>query len=310
MVPLNIKLPDVFLEEEDRCGYTVTKQMKELWAVLLDILVQIQNICDKHGIEYVATGGTLLGAVRHGGFIPWDDDIDLAMTRKNYQRFRRIAEKELTYPYFLQTETTDPSSIRRIAKVMRLDTTAILKSEINRGFSYAQGIFVDIFPLDNIPDDTDKMYLFFNEIKQLNFLCHRFRNRVHNDLSNKNFLKSVLGGIVSLFNIKNKYYFILDRTAQKFNDIETEFCGEVTFDQDFFINRGKTIGFKKSELKETKDVKFEFLMMKIPVMCEDYLARYYGNWREYEIGTSLHGELLVDTDKSYKDYLNKFKKSK
>ncbi len=82
MVDLKIKLPDGFLDEEVRCDYTITHEMKKIWAVELDLLEKLLNVCKKHGIKIFASGGTLLGAIRHKGMIPWDDDIDMMMFRE------------------------------------------------------------------------------------------------------------------------------------------------------------------------------------------------------------------------------------
>ena len=100
MVDLKIQLPEGFLKEEERDGFLVTSEVKELWAVLLDILMQIDAICKNNGIEYFLCGGTLLGAVRHKGFIPWDDDLDIMMKRNDYNRFCEIAPFALQQPYF------------------------------------------------------------------------------------------------------------------------------------------------------------------------------------------------------------------
>ena len=117
MVDLNIVLPDGFLNEEVRCGYTVTKQMKEVWAVELDMLEKLLSVCKKHDIKIFASGGTMLGAVRHQGFIPWDDDIDMMMFRDDYEKLCKVAQEEFEYPYFFQTEYTDVGSLRGHAQL-------------------------------------------------------------------------------------------------------------------------------------------------------------------------------------------------
>ena len=100
MVDLQLTPPEGFLGEEVRCGYTVTKQMKEVWAIELDLLKQFDIICEKHGLHYCVAAGTLLGAIRHGGFIPWDDDIDVYMLRNDYNKLMMLAN-EFKSPYFL-----------------------------------------------------------------------------------------------------------------------------------------------------------------------------------------------------------------
>ena len=155
--PLNIKiqLPDNFLDAEIRDGYQVTAKMKKIWAVELDLLCEFQRVADKYGIKYIANGGTMLGAVRHKGFIPWDDDIDLMMMRDEYDRLCEIAPKEFRHPYFFQTEYSDPGSLRCHAQLRNSETTAILDDEKNGHFHFNQGIFIDIFPLDAVPDDKN-----------------------------------------------------------------------------------------------------------------------------------------------------------
>ena len=107
MVNLEIKLSPSFFKEESQNGFLISKTRKELWAIELDLLWQFRKICEKYKLTYWLDGGTLLGAVRHGGFIPWDDDIDITMPRKDYDKFVQYASKELKYPYFLQNDWTD-----------------------------------------------------------------------------------------------------------------------------------------------------------------------------------------------------------
>jgi lipopolysaccharide cholinephosphotransferase len=88
----------------------VGEMPSDLEETMLDMLLEVDRICQANGIPYFLIGGTLLGAVRHGGFIPWDDDVDIAMNRDDYERFCVVCNRELdTDKYFLQNQLTDPS---------------------------------------------------------------------------------------------------------------------------------------------------------------------------------------------------------
>lgn len=125
--------------------------LRECQLKQLQILREIDRICRKHHIEYWLDGGTLLGAVRHGGFIPWDDDIDIAMRLEDQHRFEAIAPQELPSWLFLQNQRTDPGIKEPITKIRDLTSLYIERGD-NFHTDYAKGIFVDIFPFVDYPD--------------------------------------------------------------------------------------------------------------------------------------------------------------
>lgn len=129
----------------------VAENLRACQLKQLSILEEIDRICQKHQLNYWLDGGTLLGAVRHGGFIPWDDDIDIGMPLKDMQAFIRIAPSELKDGLFLQTPQSDPSCKIAITKVRDLNSLYI---EFTDDFKadYQKGLFVDIFPFIDYPD--------------------------------------------------------------------------------------------------------------------------------------------------------------
>ncbi len=136
--------------------------VKEAQKVMLEILIAFDGICRKHALTYWLDHGTLLGAVRHEGFIPWDDDLDVTMPREDYEKFLRIAPSELPDELFLQTRRTDPHHRMFFAKIRKRGTKYIDRWEENRKIGYHQGIFIDIFPVNTIENRgfSQKSYRF------------------------------------------------------------------------------------------------------------------------------------------------------
>lgn len=125
--------------------------LRRLQLTILDILKDIDSICKENNIEYYIAYGTALGAVRHGGFIPWDDDIDICMTREAYDRFLEVMPNAMPEKYdLLDIKNTNKYSMC-FAKVSKKGTK--FKEKVGTAEGYEQGIFVDVFPLDYAPDD-------------------------------------------------------------------------------------------------------------------------------------------------------------
>lgn len=121
--------------------------LKKLWETEQEILDEIHRICTENGLRYSLASGTLLGAVRHQGFIPWDDDIDIMMPREDYDRFVELWDQVHTPGYILATPENSPDFYNNFAKVIK-DHTTFLQFEQQRERQLHKGIFVDIFPMD------------------------------------------------------------------------------------------------------------------------------------------------------------------
>lgn len=128
-----------------------TNQLLKLQNIELDILKSFSQLCEKHNLTYFLVGGSCLGMVRHQGFIPWDDDIDLGMPRKDYEKFCEIAKKELPEDLVLQNFDTEPNCGLIFGKIRKKGT--ILSEDYSYQIPMSQGVWIDIFPYDFVPDD-------------------------------------------------------------------------------------------------------------------------------------------------------------
>ena len=298
MVKLSIDLPEHFFDEEVRNGYTVTSKMKEVWAVELDLLSQLQRVFEKYEIQYFAYAGTALGAVRHNGFIPWDDDIDLIVSRENFEKLCKVAKKEFKYPYFFQTEESDYGCVTGLAKLRNSETTMILNSHKSRNFKFNQGIFVDIFVYDNIPDDKTERELFFKQIEDLKAKTLKFRNTFHCDKAElhtlKGKIKNVCENIIRISHIQNPFYKKTSSLCQKYNSVKTEYVADI-------FSFTKVLTTKSKYWEDFVEQSFEFLKLSVSKDFNAYLAEHFGDWKNPRMLPPDHGfESICDTGKSYK----------
>ena len=128
-----------------------TYGLRPLWDASLEVYHEIARICDKHGLRYYATDGTALGAVRHKGFIPWDDDFDISMPRPDYEKFKKIAAQELPESLSFWDFRDNPKFIYLFGKVQCTNKDKVLALEKQLGTTLSNGLYIDIFPIDGYP---------------------------------------------------------------------------------------------------------------------------------------------------------------
>ena len=228
-------------------GNIKMNEKKKLQSLILDIAEEIEKICEKNGIEYFMDGGTQLGAVRHGGFIPWDDDFDIAMKRADYEKFIKVCESELDQQkFFLQTGRTEKYYCFSFAKV-QLKGTEILE-DFSKDVNIRHGIFVDIFPYDKLPDNIIRRYIFL-AINHLfkNLLWTKCGYGVSWQKKKFSYILSRIGG--SVFSI-DKLKQLRDAHIKKYNSVNTEYC----FNSDYPKNHLNNLLFlrKKKYVFENK----------------------------------------------------------
>lgn len=149
-------ISDEFLLDEVRCGFVVPSAMKQAWAAELEVLMEIDRVCKKHSIQYFADWGTLLGAVRHGGFIPWDDDLDIVMKRKDYEKFMSVARFDMAEGFDVQTFRNQKDFWLFMGKVVGRNHFCFEKEHLRRFHNFPYIACVDIFVLDYVYRDGQK----------------------------------------------------------------------------------------------------------------------------------------------------------
>ncbi len=285
------------LKEEKICDYLVTSDMKKIWQVELDLLKKFIDVCQKYNLKYFAVGGTVLGAIRHQGFIPWDDDIDVGMFREDYEKLLEVAEKEFTEPYFFQTPYND-SLFRGHAQLRNSMTSAIFPAEIK--FNHNQGIFIDIFPFDEYPK---KKYQY--NIQRIK--CMIYSKILGNYYFTNDSLKSRMFHLISVPIVKivgfKKLYKHYEKICQKYNGKGNNLYTNLSFKYNR-INRATP----KETMENTILHNFENLQICIPKDYDKYLKAVYGDYHKYVIGTSSHGKIDFNVDIPYKEYLKELRK--
>ena len=151
-----LQFPKGYFEDEVRDGFYVSSIMKKCWAAQLEVLSDIDRVCKRYDIRWYADCGSLLGAVRHGGFIPWDDDLDICMFRSDWEKFFFYAKEELPKDYVIMTIRDLPGYEEVIGRVVNGNTINYSAEHLKEFYGCPYTVGVDIFPLDGIYDDEEK----------------------------------------------------------------------------------------------------------------------------------------------------------
>ena len=287
-----------FFEEETSCDFLVTTHRKKIWAVEIDLLLEFDRVCKKHNLKYFLFWGSLLGAVRHGGFIPWDDDVDVAMPRTDYEKLFTLKD-EFTDPYFLQTPYTDNGYFSSIISVRNSNTTAWNRFSAYQKFNF--GIPLDIFPLDNI------------EIESVKEDFERIKNLI---LDNSTFMKSsnpkpAKKDLERIAKYKEKYpdggdpfkrHEKIQSIARKFENKQTKFVAIICYTKHGL----EKVTFEAADFAESIEMNFEGFKFPAPCGYEKIFKVLYGDWKKFppiEERGKWHSGVILEPDIPYKKYI-------
>lgn len=274
----------------------MSQTLKDVQNKILEIMKYIDSICRDNDIEYYIMGGTALGAVRHGGFIPWDDDLDIFMTPKNYDKFKKVFYEQKSKLFVLQEwRTTD--KYLEYAKV-RMNGTTFIESVFKDRENMHQGIYVDIMILHKAPPSSFMKKVIYVESKYVTLYALSQRNWKPKSGIQKAML-CLLKLLPNKLLVKHCYKKIY--SYDKMKDFD-EYCYWIT---PASFKKGL---FSKDLFGTAKNIKFENTVLKAPQKIEEYLRLRYGNYMELpsenDRKATVHAE-IYDCERDFSGYVGK-----
>lgn len=249
-----------YFEPEIKNDFLVTTERKELWACLLDLMNEFQRVCKKHNLTYYAIFGTLLGAMRHKGFVPWDDDLDVAMPRRDYEKLKSLAE-EFSTPYALCWAGNEPQNGYSFMKVRNSKTTGVSIAFSNLSINH--GLFLDIFPIDDAKPEThanDQA-----DIKEIILRNSRLMKEM--SLNPNEITKEKCNRLLEDF-------MAMEAIATKDNDS----CCEYISSRTVTMYSSEKMLWKKEWFENSIEMPFEDISVPVPCGWKEILEVTYGDW--------------------------------
>jgi len=250
------------------------EQIRELQLTELEILKEFIRLCEIYNLKYYAIGGTVLGAVRHRGFIPWDDDVDVSMPREDYEKFLKIASENLEYPYEIRTINNDENHICPFMKIIDRRVQIFVTTAKEKVSSYA---YIDVFPADGLPASRVlryfhvRLFLFRKALFYLSVFDKNINQNKKRKLHEKFIINFCNLINVSRFLNKKKRILAGDKLLKKYVFGKTKYCSPQLWGQYKF----KAV-FPVEWFGDGVFLTFENMQILAPANYEKYLEQLYG----------------------------------
>lgn len=280
-----MKFDKSFFEAEVRDGFYVTSEMKQVWAAQLEVLNDVDKACRENGIQYFAEWGTLLGAVRHHGFIPWDDDMDICMKRPDYNRFLEIAEKIMPSNYKIYNLKSHNNDGNMVSRIINTDQISYDAEKLKKYHGVPYVIGLDIFPLDYISDNKEDDELQSNVIVMISSIMNVIKsiqdNNVQLDEENLTQINMQLSQVENICGVTINRE---DDIVQQLNILIDRMCGIYRENEAEYITimllwvGGKNYRFPKKYYDKAIRIPFENTTIPVPYAYDSILKKKYGDY--------------------------------
>ncbi len=265
------------LKEETICNFTVSSEMKTFWAAEQKVLTQIIRICEKYNITYYAAYGTLLGTIRHEGFIPWDDDIDIFLKRNDYIKLLHVLPKELPSYYNIYNCYNNINNRLFWTVVSNYNTLPIPQNIQNQFFSCPYMASIDIFVLDYLPKDPELANLSINIYNILYDVAQRFHQYEKNGE-----LENYIQPIETLCNttlirdetLRQQLFILTDKMSALFTEQESD----VLINLPDIVSIDRNLRYDKNLFSKVIKKDFNGMKINVPIGYDEILKKYYGNY--------------------------------
>lgn len=267
-----LTFPKDYFLGETRDDFFIEPMMKCAWAAQLEVLEVIREVCEKHKIPYFASYGTLLGAVRHKGFVPWDDDVDIMMLRKDYERFWKVAPAELPDEYHIQSPYTVEDYSTSFGRVVNTWTVSYAPEQIIKYHGCPYVVGVDVFPFDTLPINPEQEA---RQLEIINILASTFKNYE----SDPDSILELLPDLEGLCNVKfdmskklgSQLLQLIDRQSKIYSNSKGKIVSYVP------ENENCSKHYKKEWFEKSIQLPFENITLPAPENYDAVLTVMYGS---------------------------------
>lgn len=300
-LPIKIELPDSFFLAETRSDYFVSEDVKKIWAVQVDLLHEFMRVCEKYNLRWFLGFGSLLGVVRHKGYIPWDNDIDVVMPREDYDKLLGIGEKEFQHPYFFQDPKTENG--RFFFMFSRLSNSMTTGASPEHWSSRMNcGMYMDIYPLDDIPEKKCELNCFMRKLQNIQYMS-RFCGT---------FYREEKKGVVA--NLKMFVHFVHYRLIgspnpkqlfKRYNLCASAYHGKTNRVGCIIMGYIPNWTWNAEDWAEYEIHDFEMLKVRIPKGYHNILTQTYKEYMKLPENKTTHDYIHFDAETPFYEYFPK-----